>query len=126
MALLDTTETPSPSGWAVASGALLAALMARLVQNGALSEADAGEVVTAARAGLTKFSGHAALPDAVAFAGERYEIVVFRIPEHGLDGGRVVLHYRDGLDPGQDLVNNVVADAVCETRFAERLLELAK
>jgi hypothetical protein len=58
----------SPEGWAIASGALLAALVARLVDKGVLSNTDAEEIVAAARAGVGSHSGRQiAVHDALRF-----------------------------------------------------------
>jgi hypothetical protein len=68
MALLDTNETPSPQGWALASGVLFAALLDRLVATGVLTAADAGRVVSDAKGGLGALrGGHVALADAAKF-----------------------------------------------------------
>jgi hypothetical protein len=67
MALLDTTAAPSPQGWAVASGVLLAALLKKLVANGKLSPTEAGEIIRDARAGLDQFGSHYAHHDAASF-----------------------------------------------------------
>jgi hypothetical protein len=67
MALLDQKAEPSPQGWALASGTLLAALMTRLVDNHVITETDASAIVASAKVGLNRFSGHIAYADAIAF-----------------------------------------------------------
>jgi hypothetical protein len=67
MALMDKKPGPSVQGFAIASGALLAALMDRLVGKGVISKSDARAVIDLAKAGLQPFEGHDAHIDAVAF-----------------------------------------------------------
>jgi hypothetical protein len=67
MGLLDPIPSASPPGWAIASGAVLVALLDKLVSNNALTPSDAANVIREARVGIDKFAGHQAYGDAGHF-----------------------------------------------------------
>ena len=67
MALLDNSPPPSPPGWAIASGAILAALMDKLVANRTISNAEAAGIISEARLSVDQFKTHIAHGDAVQF-----------------------------------------------------------
>ncbi len=67
MALIDSTASPSPPGWAIASGALLAALLNKLVETDTLSGGEVRQIISEAKVGIDQFGTHMAHRDAVLF-----------------------------------------------------------